>query len=184
MKTIVTDTSLVDLLVVCRGLPQDEIEQIEAFTGQPFDVEEIAVQTYTMPGPKWTCRVRETSEPLVVGGFIQVGASIWRSFFLANERAWKEYGGEVTRHTKEAVEGIARGQEHIRLETIALASRKIARRWYERIGLEYEGTMRSYGVGGEDAVMYIKVHKPADEAPEIITPPEPEIVVPRQAYPH
>ena len=32
-KTEITDVTLIDLLVVCKGLPKDEIEQIEAFTG-------------------------------------------------------------------------------------------------------------------------------------------------------
>ncbi len=180
MKTIITDVTLIDLLLVCKTLPKDEIEQIEAFTGQPFDPENIAVQTYTSGGLKWTCRIEDTGEPLVVGGYFQVGASIWRSFFLAGERAWKEYGGQVTHHAKEAIERIARGQEHIRLETICLASRKLAQRWYKRIGLEYEGPLRSYGVNGEDAVMYVKVHKPE----VAVTPPQHDIEVPRQTYQH
>jgi hypothetical protein len=179
MKTIVTETNLIDLLVVCKSLPEDEIEQIEAFTGEEFDVESIAVSTYNMPGPRWTCRIAETGEPLAIAGYIQVGASIWRSYMLANERAWKEFGGEVTHHVKEVIENLARGQEHIRLETIALESRERARRWYDRVGLEYESTLRSYGAGGEDAVMYVKVHKPAE-----IIAPSGDIEVPRQAYPH
>lgn len=179
MKTILTDTTMVDLLVVCKSLPEDEIEQIEAFTGTEFDVESIAVSTYNIPGPRWTCRIAETGEPLVVAGYMQVGASIWRSYMLANERAWKEYGGEVTHHVKEVIENLARGQEHIRLETIALASRDRARRWYERVGLEYEGTLHCYGAGGEDAVMYVKVHKPVG-----IVASNDEIEVPRQVYPH
>lgn len=162
MKIIVTDVTLTDLLLVCTSLPEDEIEQIEAFTGNIFDPEEVAVQIYVADGLKWTGRVEETNEPVVVAGYFKVGASIWRSFMLANERAW-EFGGEVTLHVKAAIEKIAQGNEHIRLETVCLEKRKLAQRWYKRIGLEYESTMKGYGVGGEDAVMYVKVNKVDNE---------------------
>ncbi len=163
MKTILTEVTLIDLLTVCMGLPEDEIEQIEAFTGDKFDPEKVAVDIYVSGGMKWTCRVEETSEPLVVAGYSQVGASIWRSFMLANEHAWAEFGGEVTHHVIEVMERVAQGKEHIRLETICLATRKLAQRWYKRIGLERESEMQSYGVNGEDAVMYVKINKPAKE---------------------
>lgn len=162
MKIIVTDVTLTDLLVVCTSLPEDEIEQIEAFTGEVFDPEQVATQIYMTNGLKWTGRVEKTNEPIVVAGYFKVGASIWRSFMLANERAW-EFGGEVTYHVKGAIEKIAQGNQHIRLETVCLETRKLARRWYGSIGLSYESTMQGYGVGGEDAVMYVKVHKADNE---------------------
>lgn len=159
MKTILTEVTLVDLLTVCMDLPEDEIEQIEAFTGHSFDPEEVAADIYVSGGMKWTCRVEETSEPLVVAGYSRVGAGVWRSFMLANEHAWAEFGGEVTHHVIDVMERVTQGKEHIRLETICLATRKLAQRWYKRIGLERESEMRSYGVKGEDAVMYVKTNK-------------------------
>jgi hypothetical protein len=156
MKTIVTDTTLVDLLIVCKGLPADEIEQIEAFSGKKFDLEQIAIQLMTTGGPTWTCRIRETGEPLVVAGFIQVGRTIWRSFMLANQRAWDEYGVEVTAHVCRMLKRFLKNQEHIRIETICLATRKKAHEWYLRIGLTHEATLESYGVNGESAVLYVK----------------------------
>lgn len=163
MRTILTDVTLVDLLIVCKGLPEDEIEQIEAFTGEAFDPEQVAIQIYTSGGLKWTCRIEETGEPLVVAGYFQVGATVWRSFMLANERAWQEFGGEVTHHVKEVIARVAQGQQHIRLETICLSTRKLAQRWYKRIGLTYEGTLQSYGFKGENAVMYVKTLKASNE---------------------
>lgn len=163
MKTILTDVTLTDLLIVCTGLPEDEIEQIEAFTGNKFDPQEVAVQIYTAGGMKWTCRVEETNEPIVVAGYFKVGASIWRSFMLANTHAWEEFGGEVTHHVKDVIEQVAQGKEHIRLETVCLSTRKLAQRWYKSIGLTFESEMQSYGVNGEDAVMYVKTLKATNE---------------------
>jgi hypothetical protein len=157
MKTEITDMTLVDALVVCKGLPEDEIRQIEAFTGGRFDPEEVALSVKNNPtNLKWTCRVIETGEPLVVAGYTPIGPSLWRSFMLANARAWDEYGGEVTLHSRDTLEKLARGNPNIRLETICLAEREQAQRWYKRIGLKYESTLQSYGANGENAVMYVK----------------------------
>lgn len=154
-KTVMRDTTLVDVLVVAQGLPQDEIDQIEAFSGC-FDPQNLAMTIMNAPGPKWTCVVKGTNEPIVTAGFIQVGINIWRSYMLANARAWEEFGVEVTLHSRNAVKEMLKGQQHIRLETVCLASRKKAREWYPRIGLEFESTLKGYGVKGETAVMFTK----------------------------
>ncbi len=166
-KTEITDVTLVDLLMVCQALPQDEIEQIEAFTGNPFDPEQLAVSTYSNDGVKWTCRILETGEPIVVAGFFQVGVSTWRSFMLATDKAWAEFGREVTQHCKEIVDQVAGSDEFIRIETMCLASRDKARDWYPSIGLEYEGTLQSYGANGENAVMYVRTNQPSKSIIEI-----------------
>ncbi len=160
-KTEITDVSLVDLLMVCQQIPQDEIEQIEAFTGNKYDPEQLAVTTYSSDGIKWTCRLIETGEPIVVAGFFQVGVSTWRSFMLATERAWAEFGAEVTQHCKEVVDKVAESEEFIRIETICLETRARATAWYPSIGLKFESVLRSYGVNGEDAVMYVRVNQPS-----------------------
>jgi hypothetical protein len=152
--THVTEMTLVDAIVVLKALPQNEIEQIEAFSGVEFDVETMAMQLMNQNGPKWTCRIIETREPLVVAGFIQIGTTIWRSFMLANERAWAEFGFEVTIHARKAVRLVVKDQEHVRLETVCLATRKTAQEWYPKIGLAYESTLLGYGVNGESAVLY------------------------------
>lgn len=157
MKTIMTGCNLVDFLVVGRALPQDEIDQIEAFSDGEYDVQKLALQLMASDDPKWTIRVKESGEPLVVGGLLQVGASIWRTWFLANQRAWDEYGREVTVHTAKTRKELLKGQQHMRIETVCLASRKDAQEWYKAVGMEYESTMRGYGVNGENAVMYVSI---------------------------
>jgi hypothetical protein len=166
-RTEITDVTLVDLLMVCQALPQDEIEQIEAFTGGQYDPEDLAVKTYSSGGIKWTCRTVDTGEPIVVAGFFQVGVSTWRSFMLATERAWAEFGAEVTQHCKEVVDKVAGSDEFIRIETVCLASRQKATDWYPSIGLEFESTLQSYGVNGENAVMYVRTNQPSKSIIEI-----------------
>lgn len=155
-KTGMCETTLVDLLMVCDDLPVSEIQQIEAFSGSAFDSEATALQVMSMTGHRWTCYDLASSEPLVVAGFNRIGATIWRSFMLATNKAWDEHGVEITLHCRRAVKDLMRGQQHIRLETMCLQSRTKARNWYPSIGLEYESTLPAYGANGETAVLYVK----------------------------
>lgn len=157
MKTTITDMTLVDAIVVGRALPRDEIEQIEAFSDETFSVESLAVQLFSAPGPKWTLRVEETGEPMVVAGLIPVGPNVWRTWFLANQRAWDEYGREVTVQTAKTLKKLLENVDQVRVETLCLATRKRAQEWYKAIGLTYESTLHGYGVNGEAAVMYVKM---------------------------
>ena len=156
-NTDVRETSLIDVLVVCNDLPADEIEQVQVFSGAVFDPQDMAVQIMTQPGLKWTCYEKESGEPLVVAGFIPIGVSIWRSFMLASKAGWANHGVEITLHCRRTVKDLVRGEQHVRLETLCLASRDKAREWYPKIGLEYESTLKGYGVNGESAVLYTKV---------------------------
>ena len=156
-NTEIRDTSLIDVLVVCNDLPDDEIEQIQAFSGIAFDAQDTAVQIMTLAGFKWTCCVKEAGNPLVVAGFIPIGGNVWRSFMLASSAGWAEHGVEITLHCRRAVKNLVQGEQYIRLETLCLASRNKARMWYPKIGLEYESTLKGYGVNGENAVLYTKV---------------------------
>lgn len=167
--TTLSDTTLVDLLIVAKSLPADEIEQLEAFTGNPFDAEELAVRIHTSGGMKWTSRVIETGEPIFVAGYFQVGASIWRSFMLTGDQAFSAaYAGETTRHVGGVMDKMAESDPFIRLETICLESRELVRAWYPKIGLAYESTMPNYGANGENAVMYSKYGNNNEDSSPII----------------
>lgn len=157
MKTEITNTTLVDCLMVAKEAPADEIGQIQVFTGAKFDPERAAVALYNSGGPVWTIREVETQEPLVVGGFIQTGPNRHQTFFLATQRAWDEHGREITQHVIDTLEKVVENEEHVRIETYCLSKRRKAREWYTRIGLQYEATLKGYGVNGESAVLYTLV---------------------------
>jgi hypothetical protein len=42
-----------------------------------------------------------------------------------------------------------------RIETVCLANRRLAQRWYSIIGLEKESTLKGFCIDGSDAVMYV-----------------------------
>lgn len=155
MKTILTDCNLVDVLFVGRSLPQEEIEQIEAFSGDKFNIQEIAIQLFNTEHPRWCIRVEETGEPLVVAGMHQIGSNSWRTWFFATQSAWDDYGREISFHTAKTRKLMMEEQEYMRIETVCLATRKLAQEWYTAVGMKYESTMHGYGVNGESAVMYV-----------------------------
>lgn len=162
MKTEVANATIIDALVVARGLPPEEIEQIEAFAGS-FDLQKVAMGVISESVVAWVIRYVDSKEPVAVGGLIQVGRNIWRTWFFATPRAWDDVGREVTLHTARKLKEILAEQDHIRVETVCLAKRKKARDWYERVGLTYESTMAAYGVNGENAVMYVKTKGAKDD---------------------
>lgn len=156
-KLELTGTTLVDLLVVAKALPSDEKEQIIAFGGNPSP-EAIAVSLFGSTPLIWTIREIESGEPLAVGGWIQTGPVIFRSFFLANERIWEEHGAEVTKLVAETIDETKEQFDYARFETYCLASRnRKVPEWYEKLGLTYDATLRGFGVNGEDALLYSTV---------------------------
>ena len=161
-KLVKTDTTLVDILMVAKALPEDEIEQILAFGGND-DPERIAVSLVQSASLMWTARVEETGEPLVVGGWVQTGPTIFRSFFLANPRVWAEHGKEITEITAETIDEVKRAFPYVRLETYCLSHREKAREWYEMIGLSFDAELEGFGVKGESAVLYSAVGKHGDD---------------------
>lgn len=150
--------NLGDCLYVAALLPEEERKQIEAFTGG-FDIDATAMSAWRFAGPKWTLVNDEKPfEALVVGGYAPCRSGVYSSWFMGTAAAWR-YGAEVTEHTHERIQWMLKNGAH-RLETVCLASREQTRRWYEKIGLTYETTLKSYGVNGEDAVCYIALAAP------------------------
>lgn len=146
--------TLLDTLIVCTSLAADEREQIRAFTGEGFNHEVLAAEAWGYRGPKLAI-VNEKNEALVVGGFIPQRDGVYRSWFFASTQAW-ERGQEVTQVTADLVRDFLVRDAH-RIETLCLASRARALRWYTRVGLHHEATFRKFGTRGEDAALYVAI---------------------------
>lgn len=142
-----------DAIYVCGGLPPDDFAQLEAF-GFPLGLDALAVLCYGLPGQKWT--FASARYPLVIGGFVPQRPGVVSSWFLATLEAWHEHGAAVTEMAAERLAWAHANGAH-RIETVCLASREKARRWYERIGLKFESTLKGYCVDGSDAVMYVSL---------------------------
>lgn len=151
----IRESKILDILIVGCDLPQEEKDQIVAFGGAEFDHQRIAALCWQLPGPKWSF-VKADGTPIVTGGLTRLHKGVYRSWFMASPEAWSQTNaGGVTRCTIEVIQGMLKSDHVHRIETLVLASREKARAWYNKVGLEYESTLRNYGVNGEDAALYV-----------------------------
>jgi hypothetical protein len=150
-------TSLVDLLWICHKLPTDEREQWEVLTGMEYEPDRMASEFFNRPHPKWT--VFAGDEPIMAAGFSELRPGVWQDWALTTPAAWDTHWRGVTKAAKRVMDFMLREHAH-RLQCVSLASRIHAHRWYRPLGLELEGTLRSYGVNGEDALMFSRLRSP------------------------
>lgn len=150
---ILTDLTLDAAIAVAKNLPDEDRAVYKAMTGIEFEPESVARHCFETNGPKW-CIVDHIGDPLVACGYIRQRPGVYQSWYMAVPRAWSEHGAAVTEITSELIRAMLADGAH-RLETVTLASRRRARRWYDRIGLRLESPMQGYGVGGETFVMYV-----------------------------
>lgn len=141
------------LMALVKDLPDSEKTLFKAMTGDEFDAENFLVALAEVPGVHHIVWAGE--KPIAAAGLIPQRPGVFRSWFIAPDATWAEYGRELTDFVREYVaKTLADGLAH-RIETVTLADRAEARAWYERIGLTFESTQRGYGASGEDAVMYV-----------------------------
>lgn len=149
--------TLLDLLVVCSKLPRDSIDQYEAFTGRTFFAEDVAAMHFQRPR-SWV--LTADNEPIAAGGYDQLRPGVYQDWLLATEAAFSPAHWKATsRRCKRVMDAMLRTDAH-RLQCVALASRVQAINWYRVLGLELEGTLRGYGVNGEDALMFSRLRAP------------------------
>lgn len=160
MIQVYNDPLLLDFVKICIGMPQDERDQIEAFVGQKFDIDAVAIGNYVVQGPKWV--VKDDNTPLVVGGFKLQRPGVWRDYMLTTPEAWeKKYWFAVTRTCRRAMDSMfASGQAH-RLECVVpaprLQQRPVLYGWYELMGYRKESIRYGYCANGADAVAFARV---------------------------
>jgi hypothetical protein len=146
--------SLTDFLLVVSRLPADEREQYEAFSGRTFNAEEIAAMFALKVGPAWVLTVDEA--PIVIAGFDMLRPGVWQDWLFSTPEAWEKHWRLVTKVSRKVMDAMLQTEAH-RLQCVSLASRIHAHRWYRPLGLELEGTLRGYGVNGEDALMFARL---------------------------
>lgn len=159
MIQVYTNPLLLDFIKVCIAMPQDEREQLEAFTGEKYDIDGAAVGNFSVPGPKWVIKADE--EPIVIGGFVPQRPGVWRDFLLTTPLAWEKHWFTVTRHCRRAMNGMLNSGQAHRLECIVPAQRVAARqelaKWYKIVGYNKEGRLHGYCANGADALVFSKV---------------------------
>jgi hypothetical protein len=159
MIQIYTNPLLLDFIKVCINMPQDEREQLEAFTGEPFTVDGAAIGNFTVPGPKWVIKFDE--EPIAIGGFVPQRPGVYRDFMINTPDAWNKHWFSVTRIARRAVDAMLFSKQAHRIECIAPAARLAEypeiEKWYSVLGYHREGTLYGYCASGGDAVIFSKV---------------------------
>ena len=147
---------LLDFLIVCDKMPQDERDQLEAFTGEKYDAERAAIGAFTSQGPKWVFKT-DDNVPILVGGYSYQRKGVWRDFLISTPEAWTTHWFAVTRNVLRGMDAMFKSGEAHRLECIALASRTKAFPWYHVLGMHKEGTLHGYCANGADAVIFSRV---------------------------
>lgn len=154
-----TDPWLVDFLKVCASMPQDEREQLEAFTGEKYNIDSAAVGNFTVPGPKWV--IKADDEPISIFGAVPQRPGVWRDFMLNTPQAFEKHWFQVTRIARRAMDAMfISGQAH-RVECIVPAKRLAYRpeieKWYSILNYKREATLWRYLADGSDAVIFSRV---------------------------
>jgi hypothetical protein len=147
---------LLDFLIVCDKMPPDERAQLEAFVGEPYDVDRAAIGNFQTLGPKWVWKT-DDGVPLAVGGYVLQRKGVWRDFLLSTPEIWQRpYWFPFTRSVVRIMNSMLLSGEAHRLECISLASRTKAFSWYDTIGYNKEGVLHGYAANGSDAVLYAR----------------------------
>lgn len=152
---VLTDPLILDYVKICILMPDDERAQLEAFTGQPYDVDGAAMGAYTANGPKWV--IRSDGQPIVAGGFVLQRPGVYRDFLLTTPEAWTDHWFAVTRICRRIMDAMLISREAHRLECVALASREKSFKWYKILGYNNEGRLHGYCANGADAVIFSRV---------------------------
>lgn len=160
MIQVYTNPMLLDYVKVCILMPEDERQQIEAFVGEKYDIDSVAVGNFMVPGPKWVIKTSD-DHPLCVGGFKQQRPGVWRDYMLTTPEAWeKRYAFSVTRTCKRVMDAMFSSYQAHRLECIAPAARLVQRpeliRWYRHLGYISEGVRKGYCADGSDAMAFAR----------------------------
>jgi hypothetical protein len=158
---------LLDYIKVCCQLPQDERDQLEAFTGQKYDIDGAAIGNFTVPGVKWVIKESYDGDPIAIGGFVQKRPGVWRDFMMNTPEAFnKKNWFQLTRICRRALDSMFQVNEQghrfaHRLECIVPAPRLAARPeladWYRVLGYNREATLYGYCANGADAILFSRV---------------------------
>lgn len=152
----VEELNIGHLLYVLPNLAKDEKRQAELF-GFDTRLDQMVVNCFAQPGPRWAFTDAE-EKPFIVGGFIPLHPGVFRSWFLATRAAWHDYAPELTQIAVDYKELMFQNGAH-RIETVCLATRKLAHRWYTTIGSSFESTLKQYCIDGSDATMFVETRR-------------------------
>lgn len=159
MIQVYNNPSMLDFLKIAARMPEDERRQVEAASGEPYDIDSVAVGNYVTAGPKWV--IKADDEPIVVGGFVYQRKGVWQDFLLTTPDAWEKHWFVCTRVCRRSMDAMFRSGEAHRLQCVVPVARVEARPelwgWYEVLGYHKEGLHHGYYASGADAYSFARV---------------------------
>lgn len=157
MSIVIGTPNMMDLLRVCCRPQEDEVEQYIAMTGEDWIVDDVATDLYMKTGPKFVGLLEEDDTPIAIGGFDLLLPGVWNTWMICSEGVWEDYGRDITYHCNETMKLMFAQGKARRIQTLCLASREKACKWYEKgLRMERESIARNYGAQGEDIACYVR----------------------------
>ena len=155
--TTLSAPNMMDLLKVCSRPRQDEVEQYQELTGKDWEVDAVANELYMRQGVKWVI-LDDDQQPLVVFGADLILPGVWQTWMVGSQKAWDENWKAITRHTRKAMDFMFDQAGARRIQTMALASRSEACKWYEKgLRMTQESIAKGFGVTGQDFACFVKL---------------------------
>lgn len=148
-----------DIEFVTLNMRRDEIDQWCANTGRAdYDPWLCARTLAHQDGPQYAL-LDPDGRVFAVGGLVPQRPGVYQTWAAALEGSWDRYWQDITAHCRAIIDdALANGAQ--RVETVALASRVNAARWYRKgLRQRYEGTMRRYFADGSAAVIYARTRE-------------------------
>lgn len=148
--------TLADLVMLCRDMRPDEVEQAQAFMDlEPFDPDAFAAMLYLRSGPRFTVQDDE-GRPIVAGGYTSTDEGQMDAWMVGTMAGWAKHWRVITKASRWMADNLlAMGVR--RLQVWSLASRVDTGLWYERLGFVCEGVRKAAGRQGQDVAMYARV---------------------------
>lgn len=149
--------ALSDIEFIAHRMRADERIQWLANTGRTeYDPWLCARTLAFQDGPQFTVLDPE-GRPIGVGGFVPQRPRVFQTWAACAVGSWGLYWRDITAHCRHQIDQLLASGDAQRVETVALASRPMAHRWYAKgLRQRYEGTLRHYFTDGSDAVVYAR----------------------------
>lgn len=158
MTALLANPTVADLFSLCQRMCAEEKDQFCAATGSETYDPEAAVRALVGVAGWQFCLLGDSGIPVAAGGFFQVRPKVWQTWMVVADGGWERYWREITKSCRRMMAQLFASGECHRIETVALASRTKAGRWYMKaLGERFEGVARAWFPDGRDAAIYAKV---------------------------
>lgn len=150
MTTAIVETTKEGVYHVCRNMRQADREEIFA-TRWRDDPDDVARDSLAAPGFKWMA-VRD-GVPEAVVGVRPMWPGVWCAWAYGTPQ-FQQVSRHLTRHIQRVImPALVLARAH-RLEAHSIVTHVEAHQWLEYLGAARERTIREFGKGGEDFIVF------------------------------